>query len=169
LTPNVCSANVSVVPPWFHPHIGERAECTATRSNEEIDMAAVMYTVETTRRREGVLPGTVVAPRPRPVASRRSNRSVATYWRRRIVAVGIVIGTVVMAAHAGAALGGSPLTTSEPRPHLVTRVVVMPGDTLWKIAGELDPTADRRAVVDELVAARHTTDLHPGETITWSR
>jgi hypothetical protein len=45
----------------------------------------------------------------------------------------------------------------------------MPGDTLWKIAGELDPTADRRAVVDELVAARHTTDLHPGETITWSR
>jgi hypothetical protein len=134
-------------------------------------MAAVMYTVETTRRREGVLPGTLAAPRPRPVASRRSNRSVATFWRRRIVAVGIVIGTVVMAAHAGAALGGSPLTTSGPRPHLVTHHlvthVVMPGDTLWKIAGELDPTADRRAVVDELVAARHTTALQPGETITW--
>lgn len=129
-------------------------------------MAAVMYTVERTRRREGVLPGTVVAPRPRSVASRRSNRSVATFWRRRIVAVGIVIGTVVMAAHAGAALGGSPLTTSGPRPHLVTHVV-MPGDTLWKIASELDPTADRRAVVDELVAARHTTELQPGQTIMW--
>jgi hypothetical protein len=129
-------------------------------------MAAVMYTVETTRRREGVLPGTLAAPRPRPVASRRSNRSVATFWRRRIVAAGIVIGTVAMAAHAGAALGGSPLTTSSARPHVVTHIVA-PGDTLWKIAGELDPKADPRVIVDELVDARHTTALVPGETIIW--
>jgi hypothetical protein len=134
--------------------------------SKEIHMAAVMYTVETSGRSEGVLPGTVAASRPRPVASPRCHRSVATYWRRRIVAVGIVIGTVAMAAHAGAALGGSPLTASGPRPHLVTHVV-MPGDTLWKIAGELDPKADPRAIVDELVAARHTTALEPGETIIW--
>ena len=129
-------------------------------------MAAVMYTVETPRRREGVLPDTGAASRRRPVASRRSNRSAATYWRRRIVAAGITIGTVLTVAHAGVALGGSPLTASGRRPHVVTHVVA-PGDTLWKIAGELDPKADPRQIVDQLVEARHTTALVPGETIVW--
>jgi hypothetical protein len=133
---------------------------------KEIQMAALMYTVEAPRRRDGVLPGTVSRPRVRPVATRRCNRSAATYWRRRIVAAGIAIGTVLMAAHAGVALGGSPLTAPERRPHVVTRVV-QPGDTLWKIAGELDPKADPRQIVDELVAARHTSALVPGETIIW--
>lgn len=129
-------------------------------------MAAVMYTVEAPRRSVRVLPDTPAAPRRRPVATRRCNRSAATYWRRRIVAAGIAIGTVLTAAHAGVALGGSPLTTSGRRPHVVTHVV-MPGDTLWKIAGELDPKSDPRVIVDELVDARHTTALVPGETITW--
>jgi hypothetical protein len=128
-------------------------------------MAAVMCMVETPKRSVSVLPDSVT-PRLRLVASPRSNRSVATYWRRRIAAVGIVVGTVVMAAHAGAALGGSPLTTSSARPHVVTHIVA-PGDTLWKIAGELDPKADPRQIVDELVDARHTTALVPGETIIW--
>ena len=43
----------------------------------------------------------------------------------------------------------------------------VPGDTLWKIAGELDPKADPREIVDLLVEARHTTALTPGETIIW--
>jgi hypothetical protein len=129
-------------------------------------MAAVMYTVETSRHPVNALPGSFTQPRRRPVATRRSNRSVATYWRRRTAAVGIVIGTVVMAAHAGAALGGSPLTPSGARPHVVTHIV-MPGDTLWKIAGELDPKADPREIVDELIEARHTAALVPGETIVW--
>jgi hypothetical protein len=128
-------------------------------------MAAVMY-VETPRRGVGVLPVAVASPRRRAVAPRRCNRSVATFWRRRIVAVGIVLGSVLVAAHAGEALGGSPLTSSGARPHLVTHVVA-PGDTLWKIAGELDPNADPRAIVDDLVEARHTTALTPGETIIW--
>jgi LysM domain-containing protein len=128
-------------------------------------MVAVMYPVETSRRGAGVLPGPV-ASRRRPTATRRSHRSAATYWRRRIVAVGIALGTVLTAAHAGAALGGSPLTASGRRPHVVTHIV-QPGDTLWKIAGELDPKADPREIVDELVAARHTTALVPGQTILW--
>ena len=129
-------------------------------------MAAVMY-VETPRRSVGFLPEPVAVPRRRPVVTRRSNRSAATYWRRRIVAVGITIATVLMATRAGAALGGeSPLTTSGPRPHITTHVVA-PGDTLWKIAGELDPNSDPREIVDMLVEARHGTALTPGETIIW--
>ena len=133
-------------------------------------MVAVMYPVETsspTRARALPGPGARVRPARRPPsAARRSHRSAATYWRRRIVAAGIAVGTVLTAAHAGAALGGSPLTASGRRPHVVTHIVE-PGDTLWKIAGELDPKADPREVVDELVAARHTTALVPGETIVW--
>jgi len=128
-------------------------------------MAAVMY-AETPRRSVGFLPGPVAAPRRRPVVSRRSNRSVATFRRRRIVAAGITICTVLMATRAGAALGGSPLTASGPRPHITTHVVA-PGDTLWKIAGELDPDSDPREIVDLLTEARHTTALTPGETIIW--
>ena len=128
-------------------------------------MAAVMY-AETPRRSVGFLPGPVAAPRGRPVVSRRSNRSAATFWRRRIVAVGIALCTVLMATRAGAVLGGSPLTTSGPPPHIVTHVVA-PGDTLWKIAGELDPKSDPREIVDLLTEARHTTALTPGETIIW--
>jgi len=129
-------------------------------------MAALMYPVETPRPELRVLPGTHAAPRRRPVAARRSNRSAATFWRRRIVAVGIALGTVLMATRAGAALGGSPLTASGPRPHIVTHVVA-PGDTLWKIASELDPKGDPRQIVDLLAKARHTTALTPGETIIW--
>jgi hypothetical protein len=137
-----------------------------SKVSKEIEMAAVMYTVETPRRGVGVLPDTVAPLRRRPVATPRCNRSAATYWRRRIVAVGIAIGTVLMAAHAGVALGGSPLTAPERRPHVVTHIVA-PGDTLWQIAGELDPKADPRVIVDQLVEARHTTALVPGETIIW--
>jgi hypothetical protein len=129
-------------------------------------MAAVMYPVEAPMPSLRVLPGTLATPRRRPVATRRSNRSAATYWRRRIVAVGIALGTVLMATRAGAALGGSPLTASGPRPHIVTHVVA-PGDTLWKIAGELAPGSDPRQIVDLLVEARHTSELTPGETIIW--
>jgi nucleoid-associated protein YgaU len=129
-------------------------------------MVAVMYPVETPKRPARVLPGTAAPRRRRAPAARRSHRPVATYWRRRIVAAGIAVGTVLTAAHAGAALGASPLTASGRRPHVVTHIV-QPGDTLWKIAGELDPKADPRAIVDQLVEARHTTALQPGETIVW--
>jgi hypothetical protein len=44
---------------------------------------------------------------------------------------------------------------------------VEPGDTLWTIADRLAPDADPREVVDALVAARGTTQVLPGETITW--
>jgi hypothetical protein len=77
-----------------------------------------------------------------------------------------LICSVLMATRAGAALGGSPLTTSGPRPHIVTHVVA-PGDTLWEIAEELDPKADPREIVDLLVEARDGTALTPGETIIW--
>jgi nucleoid-associated protein YgaU len=45
--------------------------------------------------------------------------------------------------------------------------VVRPGDTLWTIAGRVDPGADPRAVVDALVAGNHLRDaaIAPGQVL----
>ena len=90
--------------------------------------------------------------------------------RRRLLALSGLFGAAFVAMHAGAALGGSSLAAPErgPRPasHIAAHVVE-PGETLWEIAGELAPHEDRRAVVDAIEAARGTSAIHPGETITW--
>jgi nucleoid-associated protein YgaU len=129
-------------------------------------MAAVM----TTPRIEPEPAVTPTARRvaPRSVARRGHRPSDATYWRRRVVAVAVGLAALVMAAKAGAALGGSPLAVPERRP-AVTRHVVQPGNSLWSIAARLDPGGDPRPVVDELSAARGGAPLVPGEVVTWPR
>ena len=103
----------------------------------------------------------------RPVRVQRSHRaSAAVYRRRRLVAAAFMTGLVVAAGHAGQAFGGPPLAAPERLPQVVIEVVG-PGDTLWSIAGRLDPDADRRSVVDALVEARGTDVVVPGEAITW--
>jgi nucleoid-associated protein YgaU len=105
---------------------------------------------------------------PRPVARCGHRPSAATYWRRRVVAVAVGLAALVMAAKAGAALGGSPLAVPERRP-AVTHHVVQPGDSLWSIAERLEPGGDPRPVVDELSAARGGAPLVPGEVVTLPR
>ena len=108
----------------------------------------------------------VVHRQPRPRAT-RSKRAV--YMRRRVIAASLGLGIVLTAAHAGLALGGSTTSTSgrSPHPH-VERVVVRDGDTLWSIAERLAPTSDPRSVVDALAAARGTSNVRPGQVITWT-
>jgi len=110
-------------------------------------------------------PTTVV--RGRPVPLRRSHpASGAAYRRRRLAAAALGLGLAVAAGHVGGAFGGPPLATPERRPQVVSETVRR-GDTLWSIAGRLDPDTDRREVVDALVAARGSDVIFPGETITW--
>jgi nucleoid-associated protein YgaU len=108
----------------------------------------------------------VVHRQPRPRVTRRER--VAVYWRRRAIATALGLGIVLTAAHAGVALGGSTTSTSgrSPHPH-VERVVVRQGDTLWSIARRVAPASDPRSVVDALAAARGTSDVRAGDTITW--
>jgi Tfp pilus assembly protein FimV len=102
----------------------------------------------------------------------------------------VSVGLVVVAAQAGAALGGSSLAASERRPtsqpglapgapeaataglrevpgrEVPNRHIrVRPGDTLWAIAVRLAPDEDPRPLVDELMAARDGAPLEPGEVI----
>ena len=48
-------------------------------------------------------------------------------------------------------------------------VVVRPGDTLWSIARDLQPTGDIRPLVDRLVAAHGSTSITPGDRIALGR
>ena len=94
----------------------------------------------------------------------------ATYRRRRLSVGLLALGVLVVAARAGVALGGSPLAAPERRPASFSpgsaaTVVARPGDTLWSIATRLAPGDDPRALVDDLVAARGTTQLQPGEQV----
>jgi hypothetical protein len=128
-------------------------------------------------------------------ATPRGRRPVpATYLRRRFAVVGLALGLVLVAAQAGAALGGSPLAAPERRPTVtspdisgaavsgvpisgdadttsatVRVVVVRPGDSLWSIAQRLTPGEDPRPVVDEVDRARGGAPLVAGETILWPR
>ena len=102
---------------------------------------------------------------PDPRRARRPGRAVLR--RRRLCAAFIGLGLVLTVARAGAALEGSTLASPERLPHVRT-VVVQPGDTLWSVAHELAPKSDPRGVVDQLVRARGTSALTPGDTITWT-
>jgi nucleoid-associated protein YgaU len=104
----------------------------------------------------------------RPVARRGARPSAATFWRRRLVAGAVALAALVMAGKAGAALGGSPLAVPERAP-AATRHVVRPGDSLWSIAERFEPGGDPRPVVDELIAARGSGPLVPGEVLVWPR
>lgn len=108
--------------------------------------------------------------RARDATPRVSRVSPTTYRRRRVAALALALGVVVVAGEAGAALGGSPLAASERRPTTIDHtVVVRPGDTLWSIAERLSPDDDPRPVVDSLSDARRGAPLVPGERIRWPR
>ena len=103
----------------------------------------------------------------RAATPRVRRTSPTVHRRRRIVLAALALGAVVVAGQAGAALGGSPLGAPGRSPTLVSSrtIVVRPGDTLWAIAERLDPGADPRPVVDELVALNGSAPLQPGETL----
>jgi hypothetical protein len=129
-------------------------------------MAAVMTTPRLEL--EPAVTPTVRRVPPRPVARRGARPSVATFWRRRLVAGAVALAVLVMAGKAGAALGGSPLAVPERAP-AATQHVVQPGDSLWSIAERFEPGRDPRPVVDALVASRGSGPLVPGEVVVRPR
>ena len=111
---------------------------------------------------------------PRGATPRGGRVTPTTYRRRRLAVATLALGLVVVAAQAGAALGGLPLASPERRstavpassgPATGTRVVVRPGDSLWSLAARLAPGEDLRPIVDELSSARGGAPLVPGEVI----
>lgn len=81
-------------------------------------------------------------------------------------------GKKVVAGLAGAAmLVGMGAWTAEhaSTPTPVGQYTVLPGDTLWTIAEELDPNSDPRDIIDDISQLNPTIsagDLQPGQTIS---
>jgi Tfp pilus assembly protein FimV len=100
----------------------------------------------------------------------------AAYRRRRVVALVLAVAVVVVAlAGARAVLrplagtsGARPLGATElpvPVPAGASTHVVVPGETLWDVARELQPTGDVRPVVDELAALNGGPTLQAGQVL----
>lgn len=113
--------------------------------------------------------------------TRRGRPTAAQFRRRRAVA-----GLVALVLLGGGAVlgvpGGVPLTSSGRAPAANLRggaevqavpvarasYVVRPGDTLWRLARELQPTGDVRPLVQRLDAQRSGAPLRVGERIVVS-
>jgi len=93
----------------------------------------------------------------------------ATFRRRRLAVVALLAAVALAAlllanaVLAGSAGGGTPTTaagTDSPAVH-----VVQPGDTLWSIARDVQPSADVRLTVDRLVALNGGAPLQVGQEL----
>ena len=106
------------------------------------------------------------------------------YRRRRLgvlaVAVGIVLLTALLLSRAGAGDAGhlriaaadapivrEPAAYGASGQRVPARAVylVQPGDTIWSIAHDLDPSGDTRATVDRIVALNGSAALEPGQRL----
>ena len=105
-----------------------------------------------------------------PLRRRRPSRAV--YRRRRLLALFLIVGVVLLARATFGWLGGGPLTASEPissgsrpAPTAGATYVVQPGDSLWTLARRIQPEGDVRDLVNRLAAARDGAPLSAGERV----
>jgi type IV secretory pathway protease TraF len=103
--------------------------------------------------------------------------SAATYRRRRLAALVVVVGLAIAAWTALGALGGVLTAPVRSAPHGAeglrgpnpvggaTVVDVAPGDTLWSIARRLQPEGDPRPLVDRLAASNGGAVVRAGDRL----
>jgi len=113
-------------------------------------------------------------PAQRPSTRRHPS---STYWRRRIVVAGLLVGLLWVT------LGATQLVSAQgPDVHLAAAptmvesaageapaggrvVLVQPGDTLWSIARGLQPTGDVRPLIDRIAKFNGGHSLTAGQTL----
>ena len=111
-------------------------------------------------------PSALSPPATEPVAPRPALPR-AVYRRRRLgvlITIGLLVAvglSVMGAPSSGASRSPLPAAGTEA----AAEYVVQPGDTLWSIAGDLAPDADRRAAVDQLAAVNAGVDLQVGQRL----
>jgi hypothetical protein len=90
------------------------------------------------------------------------------YRRRRLAVLAALVVLLSSVVLLGAQIGraGAELDGPPPAPEVY---VVQPGDTLWSIADQVAPGADRRDVVGRLTDAAGGSALVPGQRIELPR
>jgi hypothetical protein len=99
---------------------------------------------------------------PRSVAPLRLTR------RGRIVATALAAIIVLLAIAAGVLLlGQQALAGDHARPVPASYHIVLPGETLWSIAGNVAPDADRRETIERIMEfnALSSAGVHVGQGV----
>ncbi len=110
-----------------------------------------------------------------PATEMMANRySSATYWRRRLTCLTLLLGAVWLMV---SAVSGSPATEQPLATQTLFEtaagetlpagqiVIVKPGDTLWSIARQLQPTGDLRPLVDRIAKINNGHSLIAGQAL----
>jgi hypothetical protein len=109
------------------------------------------------------VPDTRLAPRRNTVRLTRRGRIVVALMLTAVSLSLVVLAWLAAAARvAQAADGGSPPGAVYQN---LTSVVVHPGQTLWSIASQAEPTADPRVVMQQIIDlnALRGTNIEPGQ------
>jgi nucleoid-associated protein YgaU len=77
--------------------------------------------------------------------------------RAAVATCAVVVATLLWFAVATAAHASAHGAPAAPAQQALTQVVVQPGQTLWSIATQADPSADPRLVVQRIVTANKLT------------
>ncbi len=111
------------------------------------------------------VPDTRPAPRRNTVRLTRRGRIVVTVMLTAVSLSLVVLAWLAIAARAAQAADGgqSPGAVYQN----LTSVVVHPGQTLWSIASQAEPTADPRIVMRQIIDlnALHGTSVVPGQRL----
>lgn len=110
------------------------------------------------------VPDTRLAPRRNTVRLTRRGRIVVAVMLTAVSLSLVVLAWLAIAARAAqAADGGQPGAVYQN----LTSVVVHPGQTLWSIASQAEPTADPRVVMQQIIDlnALRGTSIEPGQRL----
>jgi len=110
----------------------------------------------------------------RQTTTRRETQ--ATYWRRRIVCMALLLGLLwVTSSAAGFASGDRSVERPQAQTLIESAagesltagqvVIVKPGDTLWSIARKMQPTGDVRPLVDRIATLNNGYGLTAGQAL----
>ena len=110
----------------------------------------------------------------RQTTTRRETQ--ATYWRRRIVCMALLLGLLwVMSSAAGFVNGDRSVERPQAQTLIESAagesltagqvVIVKPGDTLWSIARKMQPTGDVRPLVDRIATLNNGYGLIAGQAL----
>ncbi|MGF3053433.1 LysM peptidoglycan-binding domain-containing protein [Microbacterium sp. YY-03] len=86
---------------------------------------------------------------------------------RRVLATLVALPVVIAAAVAVLSGGSALASLYEGTPATFETINVMPGDSLWSIAGKVAPQADPRDVIDGIISlnALPSSAIEPGQTL----